>query len=90
LHTIGCMVAFVEGAAVLPIEVRFGIALRRKREAVGISQEALAGAAGVHRNYVGLLERGKQVPSILVVEKLAVALGTTMSNLLRGAEKAAD
>jgi transcriptional regulator with XRE-family HTH domain len=72
---------------VQPIEKRFGAALRRKREAVGLSQEALAAAAGVHRNYVGLLERGRQVPSILVVEKLAHALGTTMSGLLRDVDK---
>jgi transcriptional regulator with XRE-family HTH domain len=84
------MGAFPEGTTVQPIEVRFGIALRRRREAVGLSQEALAAAAGVHRNYVGLLERGKQVPSILIVEKLAVALGTTMSSLFRDVEKASS
>jgi transcriptional regulator with XRE-family HTH domain len=82
------MVPFAQGAAVQPIQIRFGIALRRSREAVGISQEALAAAAGLHRNYVGVLERGKQIPSILVVEKLAAALGTTVSGLMRAVEKA--
>ena len=71
------------------IQERFGAVLRRRREAAGVSQEALAAAAKVHRNYVGLLERGKRVPSILVVEKLAAALGTTMSSLLRAVETAA-
>lgn len=66
---------------------RFREALRRRREAAGLTQEALAAEAGLHRNYVGLLERGKRVPSILVVEKLAGALGTTMSSLLREMEK---
>ena len=65
------------------IQERFGAVLRRRREAAGVSQEALAATAGLHRNYVGLLERGKQLPSILIVEKLAIALGTTMSSLLR-------
>jgi transcriptional regulator with XRE-family HTH domain len=74
-------------AAVDSIAKRFGAVLRRRREAAGVSQEALAAKAELHRNYVGLLERGKQIPSILVVEKLAVALGTTMSSLLREVEK---
>jgi transcriptional regulator with XRE-family HTH domain len=75
---------------VRPIQERFGGALRRRREAAGLSQEALAAEAGLHRNYVGLLERGKRVPSILVVEKLAAALGTTMSSLLRAVERTGD
>jgi transcriptional regulator with XRE-family HTH domain len=56
-------------------------------DAAGLSQEQLAAQAELHRNYVGLLERGKQIPSILVVEKLAKALGTTMSSLLRAVER---
>ena len=55
-----------------------------------MSQEALAAKADLHRNYVGLLERGKQISSILVVEKLAEALGTTMSSLMRDVEKLGD
>ena len=70
-----------------PIGVRFGEVLRRRREAAGLSQEALAAQAGVHRNYVGLLERGKRIPSILIVEKLAAALGTTMASLVRDVER---
>ncbi len=73
-----------------PIQQRFGEVLRRRREAAGLSQEGLAAGAGLHRNYVGLLERGRRVPSILVVEKLAGALGTTMSSLLRSVERASE
>lgn len=71
------------------ISQRFGEVLRKRREAAGHSQESLAAEAGLHRNYVGLLERGKRVPSILVVEKLAGALGTTGSSLLKAVEKLA-
>ena len=82
------LVAFpTTGAPVESIAKRFGTVLRRRREAAGISQEDLAAKAELHRNYVGLLERGKQVPSILVVEKLAAALGTTISSLMRDVEK---
>jgi transcriptional regulator with XRE-family HTH domain len=69
------------------IAKRFGAVLRRRREEAGISQEALAAEAELHRNYVGLLERGKQIPTILVVEKLATALGTTITSLMRDVEK---
>ena len=75
------------GAAVESIAKRFGVVLRRRREAVKVSQEDLAAKADLHRNYVGLLERGKQIPSILVVEKLAKALDTTMASLMREVEK---
>jgi transcriptional regulator with XRE-family HTH domain len=75
---------------VRPIQERFGEVLRRRRQAAGLSQEALAANADLHRNYVGLLERGQRVPSILVVEKLAVALETSMSTLFREVERAAD
>ena len=65
-----------------PLQRRFGKLLQRKRLEADLSQEALAEKAGVHRNYVGLLERGQRMPSILVVQRLAGALGTTMSALL--------
>ena len=73
-------------AAGRPIQVRFGAVLRRRRKGAGVSQEALAAAAGLHRNYVGLLERGRRVPSILVAEKLAAALGTSLASLFRAVE----
>jgi transcriptional regulator with XRE-family HTH domain len=61
--------------------------LRRRREAAGLSQEALAAEADLHRNYVGLLERGQRMPSILVVQQLANALGTTMADLIAEVER---
>jgi transcriptional regulator with XRE-family HTH domain len=60
--------------------------LRRRRAAAGVSQEALAAQANLHRNYMGLLERGQRMSSILTVQRLATALGT-MSELLAGVEQ---
>ena len=71
------------------LSTAFGKVLQRRRRAAGISQEALAHAAGVHRTYVGLVERGLRNPSIDVGHSLATALGTTLSNLIREAERSA-
>lgn len=64
------------------LQKQFGAVIQRKRLAADLSQEALSEKAGLHRTYVGLLERGKRMPSILVAKQLAEALGTTMSELL--------
>ena len=70
-----------------PLQQQFGNVLRRRRQAGGLSQESLAEKAGLHRNYVGLLERGKRMPSIVIVQQLASALGTTISDLLAEVEE---
>ncbi len=54
---------------------------------MGLSQEALAEAAGVHHTYVGLVERGKRNPTIEVAERLARALGKKLSALIAQAER---
>jgi transcriptional regulator with XRE-family HTH domain len=64
------------------LQRQFGLVVRRRRLAADLSQEALSAAAGLHRTYVGLLERGRRMPSILVAKRLAEALGTTMGELL--------
>jgi transcriptional regulator with XRE-family HTH domain len=72
------------------LEQRFGSVVRRRRERLKISQEALAHKAGLHRTYISMLERGVRMPSIGVVEKLAAALDTSMASLMRDLEKTAD
>ncbi len=60
----------------------FGIAVRQLREARGWSQEELSGHADLNRSYVGEIERGRAIASIVTAEKLAAALGLQMSDLL--------
>ena len=67
----------------MDIRKRLGWNLRRLRQEKGLSQEHFAFEAGIHRTYVSDIERGARNPTITVVEKLAVALGTTASQLLR-------
>lgn len=61
----------------------FGLGVRRLREAQGWSQERLAEHANLNRSYIGEIERGVVIASLLTVEKLALALQVTPSELLR-------
>jgi transcriptional regulator with XRE-family HTH domain len=65
----------------------FAEIVRRRREQKGLSQEALAEAAGVHHTYVGLVERGRRKPTLDVAERLALALGKKLSALIAEAER---
>ena len=56
-----------------------GSALRSLREAASLSQEMLAARAGLHRTYVGLVERGERQPTVLTVTRLLDALGVGWS-----------
>lgn len=59
----------------MEITVRFGQNVRMLRKAAGLSQDEFADKAGVHRTFMSGIERGKQAPTIVVVERLANALG---------------
>jgi len=63
-------------------EVALGLALRELRLARGLSQEKLALEAGIERNYISLLELGKNSASIDKLFKLSSALSIRASDLL--------
>lgn len=60
--------------------------LRRLRQSQGLSQDQLAHLAGVHRTYVGAVERCEKNISIDSMEKLANALGCSLTDLVGTAE----
>ena len=60
----------------------FGENLRRHRHALGLSQEELAEKAGLHRTYIGSVERGERNVSIDNMERLALAVEATIKRLL--------
>jgi len=65
------------------VESIFGEHLRELRAAAGLSQEALAEKAGVHRNYIGHLERGEKTASLDVLVRLANAFDMPVPTLLK-------
>ena len=69
-----------------PITERFGRNLRRIRKNSGLSQEALADRAGIHRTEASLLERGRREPELATMLKLAAALGVSLADLMDGIE----
>ena len=60
----------------------FGLVLRDLRKERGLSQEALALDAGIQRNYVSLIERGINQPTITIIFKLSAALEMPPSQLI--------
>jgi transcriptional regulator with XRE-family HTH domain len=64
----------------------FGKVLRELRKQKGVSQEALAFESGYHPTYIGQLERGKKSPSLRAIMRLATALSTPGSEILRRVE----
>jgi len=63
------------------IQERFGHRVRELRETRGLSQEELAFRAGVHRTYLGGIERGERNPALKNIAAIAEALGVTLSEL---------
>jgi len=63
------------------IQKQFGERVRQLRLAVNLSQEELAFKAGVHRTYLGSIERGERNPSLKNIAAIAKALDITLSEL---------
>jgi transcriptional regulator with XRE-family HTH domain len=64
--------------------VRLGANLRKAREKQGWSQDEFAFRCGVHRTYVGSVERGEYNITILTLRKFAKALGITLRDAIQG------
>lgn len=66
----------------MDVRRRVGLNVKRCRQEKGLSQEALAFEAKLHRTYISGVERGVRNPTVTVLEGIAVALGVPSSSLL--------
>lgn len=66
----------------------FGAVVRQARLAAEISQEALAHSSRLERSYLGRIERGQSQPTLLVILKVAAALGCDGAELVAATEEA--
>lgn len=60
----------------------FGNAVREQRKKRGYSQEELSFRAGLHRTYIGMIERGEKNITLINIEKIAKALNIKIKDLL--------
>jgi transcriptional regulator with XRE-family HTH domain len=68
------------------ISKAFGKIVRGRRERLGLSQEALADKAAIHRTYVSSIELGKVRVGLDVAKKVANGLGVPLNELIAEAE----
>jgi len=61
---------------------KFGDRVRKLRVAQGLSQEVLAQKAGLHRTYIGGIERGERNVSLINIEKIANVFDISMASLM--------
>lgn len=66
------------------MRIRFGRALRERREAAGISIGRFVLMVGMNKSYYIGIEQGRHSPTLDTVEKIAAGLGVTPADLLEG------
>lgn len=67
----------------IDIARRFGRAVRQARAIHGFSQETLAGLTGLHRTYIGVIERGEKNITLINATRIADAVGLSLTELLQ-------
>jgi transcriptional regulator with XRE-family HTH domain len=68
------------------IQKQLGMRIRRLRIRKGYTQESFADTCGLHRNFMGAVERGEQNLTLKTLRIIATGLGTNMAKLLSGLE----
>jgi transcriptional regulator with XRE-family HTH domain len=62
---------------------RLGKVIRQRRQAMKVSQDVFADMAGMHRSYVGFVERGEQNLTLDTMTRIAAALKVSLATLFK-------
>ena len=65
------------------ILIKFGNKVRAERLKQNLSQEAFAHKVGVHRTYIGMIERAEKNVTLITIEKIAKTLGISINELMK-------
>ena len=65
------------------INIAFGKRVAELRKELGLSQEKFAFKCDIDRTYIGTIERGEKSPTLNTIQKIATALGISISELLK-------
>lgn len=66
------------------ILIKFGERIKEERLKQKLSQEQLASKAGVHRTYIGMIERAEKNITLETIEKIAKALNSSIFDIFKG------
>jgi transcriptional regulator with XRE-family HTH domain len=73
-----------------PLLVAFGVAVRALRQERRWSQEELADRVGIHRTYIGGVERGERNIGLVNVGRIAKAFGMSVAKLMAEVDRGSD
>lgn len=68
------------------ILLKFGNKVREERQKLSMSQEEFADLVGVHRTYVGMIERAEKNITLENIQKISKALNVKIEDLLKGVD----
>lgn len=63
--------------------IRFGARVKMLRQEQGLTQEQFAKNCGLHKNYIGMIERGERNPSLLNIGIIAKGLEISITDLMK-------
>jgi transcriptional regulator with XRE-family HTH domain len=89
-RVVACGVGFTVAKPISPATATMGDRVRTRREALGLSQEAMATRCGVHWTFLGQVERGQRNVRLHNLLKVANGLGLDPAELVRGLEPPKD
>lgn len=61
----------------------FGARIKQLRQNLNLTQEQFAQKCGLHKNYIGMIERGERNPSLINIDVLAKGLEISISDLMK-------